>query len=111
MRDLSSQVEPEISDMQADIGKIQQYLDICAQASARMYCIRETSGNVPTSSEKEHVAMNDILSMPTLDSHTEFAELLASISTRFENDIADVRVRLDSLLSHIIKANIAITVS
>lgn len=105
MRDLSSKVEAETSNLQADVGKIQQYLDICAQASARIYCIRETGGDVPISPEKEQVPTNDSRSMPTLEVLTEFAELLASISTRFENDIADVRTRLDSLLSQIIQAN------
>jgi hypothetical protein len=96
MRGFKVQAEAELDHVQADIGRIQQCLDIYAQASARIRHTRDTS-----SPEKELVIPQNKARTSTLDVLDEYAEVLASLSTQLGNDVADIRVRLDHLVSHI----------
>jgi hypothetical protein len=96
MRGFKVQAEAEIDDVQADIGRIQQCLDIYAQASARIRHIRDVS-----SPEKELIIPHNQARTPTLDVLEEYAETLASSSTQLGNDVAEIRLRLDRLVSHI----------
>jgi hypothetical protein len=89
-------VEAEIDDVQADIGRIHQCLDIYAQASARIRRIRDIS-----SPEKELIIPHNKARTPTLDVLDEYAEILASSSTQLGNHVAEIRLRLDRLVLHI----------
>jgi hypothetical protein len=96
MRGFKVQAKAEIDDAQADIGRIQQCLDIYAQASARIRHIRDIS-----SPEKELIIPHYQARTPTLDLLDKYAELLASTSSQLGNEVADLRLRLDRLVSHI----------
>jgi hypothetical protein len=96
MRGFKVQAEAEIDDVQADIGRIQQCLDIYAQTSARIRHIRDIS-----SPEKELIIPHNQARTPTLDVLEEYAKTLASSSTQLGNDVAEIRLRLDRLVSHI----------
>jgi hypothetical protein len=101
MRGFSGQANAELGSIQADVGKIQQCLDICAQASIRIHRIRQTIRNVPKPSDTELVASPDVDRMTTLDVLSEFAGLLSSITTQIEDDVAVIHRRLDCFASHI----------
>jgi hypothetical protein len=96
MRGFKVQAEAEIDDVQADIGKIQQCLDIYAQASARVRHIRDIS-----SPERELIISHNQSRIPTLDVLDEYAKILASSFTQLGNDVAEIRLQLDRLVSHI----------
>jgi hypothetical protein len=96
MRGFKVQAEAEIDDVQADIGKIQQCLDIYAQASARVRHIRDIS-----SPERELIIPRNQSRIPTLDVLDEYAKIPASSFTQLGNDVAEIRLQLDRLVSHI----------
>jgi hypothetical protein len=96
MRDFKVQAEAEIDNVQANISKIQQCLHICAQASAHIRRIRDIS-----SPEKELITTHDMAHTPTLDVLDKYAELLTSTSSQLGNEVADVRLQLNRLISHI----------
>jgi hypothetical protein len=96
MRGFKVQAEAEIDDVQIDIGRIQQCLDIYVQASASIRHIRDIS-----SPEKELIIPHYQARTPTLDVLDKYAELLASTSSQLGNEVADLCLRLDRLVSHI----------
>jgi hypothetical protein len=96
MRGFKVQAKAEIDDVQADIGRIQQCLDIYAQASARIRYIRDIS-----SPEKELIIPYYQARTPTLDVLDKYAELLASTSSQLRKEVADLCLRLDCLILHI----------
>jgi hypothetical protein len=96
MRSFKVQAEAEIDDVQANIVKIQQCLDIYAQASTRVRHIRDIS-----SPERELIIPHNQARTPTLDVLDEYAKILASSFTQLGNDVAEIRLRLDRLVSHI----------
>lgn len=105
MRDFSGRADLKFGDIEADIDKIQQCLDICAEASVRIFRIRHTIEDGSTQPENELFATPNMARMTTLDILDEYAEMLASISTRLQNDVVVVRRRLDCLESHTLQTN------
>jgi hypothetical protein len=85
MRGFKVQAEAEIDDVQLDIGRIQQCLNIYAQASARVRHIWDIS-----STEKELIIPHYQARTPTLDVLNRYAKLLASTSLQLGNEVADI---------------------
>jgi hypothetical protein len=96
MRDFKVQAKAEIDEVQAHRGKIQQCLNVYAQASDCLGLIRDVS-----SPEKEFITIHDMPGTPTLDVLDENAESLASTSSKLRNEVADVGLRLNRPISHI----------
>jgi hypothetical protein len=95
MRGFKVQADAEIDDVQAEIGRIQQCLNIYAEASARIRRIQDMD-----SPEKELITTHNMARTPTLDLLDEYTKLLASTSSQLGKEVSDVRLRLDRLTLH-----------
>jgi hypothetical protein len=95
MRGFKVQADAEIDDMQAEIGRVQQCLNIYAEASVRIRRIRDIN-----SPEKELITTHNMARTPTLYLLDKYTKLLASTSSQLGNEVADVRLRLDRLTLH-----------
>lgn len=91
MRGFSDQADAEPGNMQADVGSIQQCLEVCAQVSTRIHQIQKTITNVPKPLDNEQFATPDIDRLTTFDVLGEFAELLRSTATQIKDDVAVLR--------------------